>query len=65
MEMTADWISGIINETKNQVLPEDKLKRREAPKSFWSSIGRNAKISETEDRVTDLCKRFPLYPELR
>jgi glycine hydroxymethyltransferase len=65
MEIIADWISGVINETKDQVLPEDKLERREAVKSFRTNLGRNAKISETKDRVTDLCKRFPLYPELR
>lgn len=65
MKMIADWISDIIRDTKDQVLPEDKLERRESLRTFRLSLGKNARIADTKERVIGLCKHFPLYPEPR
>ncbi len=65
MGLIADWIADIVKDSKDIMLPEDKLERRSAVKAFRSSVGKNPKVAEVKGQVTDLCKRFPLYPELR
>ena len=65
MEQIADWIADIIKDSKGVTLPEDKMQRRDAVKSFRLGVGGNPKVASVRKQVTDLCGRFPLYPELR
>jgi glycine hydroxymethyltransferase len=65
MERIADWIAAIIDETKGEALPEDKLERREAVDRFRTRARNNTRIGEIREQVIALCKHFPLYPELR
>jgi glycine hydroxymethyltransferase len=65
MRTIGDWISAVINETRGEVLPEDKLERREAASRFRANVKTNVRITQVKEQVIDLCKQYPLYPELR
>jgi glycine hydroxymethyltransferase len=64
MELIAGWISEIINEIKGYELPEDKEARDKAIQKFKEEMAKNKKIKEVKEKVVELCKKFPLYPEL-
>jgi glycine hydroxymethyltransferase len=64
MRTIGDWIAAIIGETKAQALPEDKIERREAVARFRVGVKQNPKVGKIKGEVADLCKRYPLYPEL-
>lgn len=65
MKTIAGWIRDVIDETKGQALPEDKLARREVVRNFRASVAKNERIAGVREDVVALCERFPLYPELR
>jgi len=65
MKTIADWISAVIDETRLEVLPEDKTERREAVSRFRTSAKTNSRIAHVKDQVISLCEQYPLYPELR
>jgi glycine hydroxymethyltransferase len=65
MMVIAEWISQTIKEVKSNELPEDKTKRSEALTHFKSSIGDTESVKTVRLEVAELCRKFPLYPELR
>jgi glycine hydroxymethyltransferase len=65
MTLIAKWIGRIIKEVKNNELPDDKTKRSETLSLFRSSVGSNESVRRTKQEVAELCRKFPLYPELR
>jgi len=65
MELIADWIAELVKDTKGVLLPEDKQARKDAVKTFKGGVEKNPAVVKVKGQVVDLCKRFPLYPELR
>ena len=64
MEDIAEWIVELVKEVGANDLPDDKVKRSEALARFDASMTENRKVRKVRGEVTELCKRFPLYPEL-
>jgi glycine/serine hydroxymethyltransferase len=64
MEIIGKWIAKIVYEVKDHELPEDKQERREYIEKFRKEIEKNKVIKEIEKNVIELCKKFPLYPEI-
>ena len=62
MELIADWIAEVIKEIKDYDMPEDREKRNKAIQKFKDEIKKNEKIKEIREKVVELCKKFPLYP---
>lgn len=62
MQIIAEWIAEIINEIKDYQLPEEN--KTQYIKKFVEDMKKNSKISETKKKVENLCKQFPLYPDL-
>ncbi len=61
-------IGGIIAEAFNEIkpysLPKDKDERTEYLKRFREEIRQNKKLAELRTKVRQMCKQFPLYPEM-
>ncbi len=64
MKMVGDMIADVIDEVKGYQLPESKEGRPEYLKKFRTEISSNKRLVEVRSRVLELCKRFPLYPDL-
>jgi len=64
MELIGDWIARVINEVKCYEMPDEKDARDKAIKKFKKEIVKNQKIKKIKKEVFELCKRFPIYPEL-
>jgi len=64
MELIGDWIVQVINEVKSYEMPDDKDARNEAIQEFRKEIVKNEKIKKIKKEVVELCKKFPLYPDL-
>ena len=64
MEKIGKWISDIIKEVKEFKLPNDKEERAAYLKKFKETIMKNKKIEIIKKEVVNLCKGFPLYPNL-
>lgn len=64
MKSIARWIVEIIAEVKSNELPEDKVKRNETLEKFKQGLSSNKTVKRVRSEVVQLCKRFPLYPEL-
>lgn len=64
MEMIGDWVSQIIKEVKDYDMPDDKDARNETIQKFKKEIVKNEKIKKIKKEVVELCKKFPLYPDL-
>ena len=62
MELIADWITEVIMEVKDYDMPDEKEKRNKAIQKFKEEIKKNEKIKEIREKVVELCKKFPLYP---
>ena len=43
-------------------MPDEKEKRNKAIQKFKEEIKKNEKIKEIREKVVELCKKFPLYP---
>jgi glycine hydroxymethyltransferase len=63
MKTIGDWVAEIIYEAKDYQMPDDKNDRDETIKKFRKEIVKNEKIKRIKKEVTDLCKKFPLYPD--
>lgn len=63
MELIGNWISTVVKEIKNYRLPETKEERKEYLKKFNIDIKKNRNIKEIQNKVIELCKQFPLYPD--
>ena len=64
MELIGDWIADVINEVKNYEIPDDKDARGKAIENFRKKIILNKKIKKIRNEVVELCKKFPIYPDL-
>lgn len=64
MKLIANWIVHVINEVKDYQLPENKDERTVYLKKFREEITNNAVIKKVRQEVLELCKQFPLYPDL-
>lgn len=64
MKIIGKFIAEVANEVKGYELPEGKEERQEYLKKFRSEMENNQKIREVRNQVLELCKRFPLYPEI-
>jgi len=64
MELIADWIADVIDEVKDYEISDDKDSRNKAIEKFKNEIVKNKKIKNIKNEVLELCKRFPLYPDL-
>jgi len=64
MKLIGDWIAEIIQEVKDYEMPNDKEVRKEVIEKFREQIVMNKKIKRIKKEVVELCKRFPLYPDL-
>jgi len=64
METIGGWIAQVINEIKDYDMPDDKDARNEAIEKFKKDIENNHQLKKIKENVVELCKKFPLYPEL-
>jgi len=64
MESIATWIARVINEVKGYQLPENRDERAVYIKKFKQEISNNSQIAKIRDQVMELCKKFPLYPNM-
>ncbi len=64
MPKIADWISQVINLVKDYQLPEVKEEREKYLSEFRRAISGNNSLKEINAKVIELCKQYPLYPEL-
>jgi glycine hydroxymethyltransferase len=64
MEDIGEWIARIVFEVKDYELPEDKDKRIEVLKKFKEEIPNNPTVRQIKEKVIELCKQFPIYPDL-
>jgi glycine hydroxymethyltransferase len=64
MELIGDWIAQVINEVKGYEMPDDKDAKNEAIQKFRKEIVKNQEIKKIKKEVVELCKKFPLYPNL-
>lgn len=64
MGQIARIISEACNEIKQYSLPEGKEGRHAYMAKFRDETSKNTKLLALRSEVLELCKRFPLYPEL-
>jgi glycine hydroxymethyltransferase len=64
MEVIGEWITRIVFEVKDYELPEDKEQRNLVLKKFKEEIPNNKVVKEIREKVIELCKQFPIYPNL-
>jgi glycine/serine hydroxymethyltransferase len=64
MELIGNWIAKVINEIKGYEMPDDKDAKNEAIQKFRKEIVKNQEIKKIKKEVVELCKKFPLYPNL-
>lgn len=60
MVKIADWIIKVIDQVKQDQLPENPKKRREFINSFLGRIRENQALSDIKSEVEVLCQKFPL-----
>ena len=63
MELIGKWIAEVVKEIKKYELPEDKKEINNYLKNFREEIKNNKKIHEIRNKVIELCRKFPLYPD--
>jgi len=64
MQFIGGWIAEVINEIKDYEMPDDKDAKNKAIEQFKKDIEKNQKLKKIKEEVVELCKKFPLYPEL-
>jgi len=64
MELIGDWITDVINEVKDYDMPDDKDAKQKSIEKFRKEIVNNNKIKKIKNEIIELCKKFPIYPEL-
>ena len=60
MKKTAAWINQVIDEIRNEKLPDAKEKRAEFIKEFKIRITKNKKLLQIANEVKSLCTKFPI-----
>lgn len=56
----ADWIVSVIQEIKDEKLPETKEERIAGIKEFSKRIAQNPVIQKVKNEIAELCRMFPL-----
>ena len=64
MEDIGKIIAEVIKETKEYKMPNDKNARNDAIKEFRREIASNTAIKKAREKTLDMCRKFPLYPEM-
>ncbi|MBW2975330.1 serine hydroxymethyltransferase [Candidatus Woesearchaeota archaeon] len=64
MKTIGGWIAEIIEAVKDYEMPRDKDERKETIARFSEEIQKNPKIKEIREKVLQLCRKFPLYPDM-
>ncbi|RMF05676.1 serine hydroxymethyltransferase [Candidatus Woesearchaeota archaeon] len=64
MKLIGKWMADVIKEAVKYEMPDDREKRKDAIALFRKEIAENSVVKETRQKVLELCKRFPLYPDL-
>ncbi|MFA6382901.1 MAG: serine hydroxymethyltransferase [Parcubacteria group bacterium] len=65
MKIIAGWIAEVMADVKEFQFPEDKEKRKEALKKFRKYIASSKKLKQIRADIKNLCKKFPLYKDLK
>jgi glycine/serine hydroxymethyltransferase len=60
MKKIAAWIAEVVNEVKNEKLPEEKEKRSDFVKAFRARADKNKRLLAIASEVKSLTKNFPL-----
>ena len=64
METIGNIMADVINEIKGYDLPNDKIVRVAAIKRFRAEINSNEVIKSARAKTIEICRKFPLYPDL-
>lgn len=64
MKLIGQWIAEISKAVAKYELPEDKDARNAYIKKFKDEIGANPTVLRIRKEVLELCKKFPLYPDM-
>ncbi len=64
MTLISGFVADAIKEVMNNELPEDKDERTAYMKKFRDGLKRNGKLMKIRASVRELCRKFPLYPEI-
>ncbi|MFA6184429.1 MAG: serine hydroxymethyltransferase [Parcubacteria group bacterium] len=65
MKKIATWMQIVIEEIKEFDFPEDKKDFPQYMKKFRTFIGKNKKIKEVRSEIKAMCKKFPVYQDLK
>jgi glycine hydroxymethyltransferase len=65
MEMIGEFISRVIKSIGTPVLPSDKEERIAYLKKFREDLKKNKTVKRVRKEVATLCKKFPLYPDMK
>ncbi len=65
MELIGRLIAEAVREVKDCRLPEDKAARLEYIRKFRGSLETNSRLKGIRSQVLELCKRFPIYNEMK
>lgn len=65
MKMLAKWIAKVMEEIKQFEFPENKKERMVVTKKFRDYISKSKKLKQIKAEVKSLCKKFPLYKDLK
>lgn len=60
MKKIAAWINEVVEEIKDEKLPEGKEERREFMKSYKNHLAGNKKLQQIKKEIKTLCSKFPL-----
>jgi glycine hydroxymethyltransferase len=64
MKIIAGMIARVVETVTHYELPENKEERTKLIESFKKEIVHNSVVKSVRAEVLELCKHFPLYPEL-
>jgi glycine hydroxymethyltransferase len=65
MEKISDWIADVMEEIKHFQFPADKNDMKKTMVVFRKFVGKNKRIKKIHKEVIALCKKFPLYKNLK
>lgn len=65
MKLLAKWIAEVMADVKEFQFPEGKEERKIALKQFRKYINTSKKLKQIHADVKKLCKKFPLYKDLK
>jgi glycine hydroxymethyltransferase len=60
MEKIGGWIYSVIEQVKNEKIPENKEERTKFTKDFLKRITKDSQLEKIKREVKELCKKFPV-----